>query len=188
LIFEIESAGNIVWISAFNAKPHDLDELLAALKKKTPEVTVQLVDLEKVAGSRYLLLATYNAVTSFESKHPIARTLSMEILLYIAATRQIQEAVIRVGVSPDTGKTGAVLVGKSMEQVLKGAEALRQLLKAESLDELVDRWDSTRVENVRSAYRIGEKEMKAAIRKNEPISGVVQRLLIERSAILSVKK
>ena len=61
-------------------------------------------------------------------------------------------------------------------------------MNAEYLDELVDKWDSTRIENVRSNYRIGEKELRASIRKNEPVSSVIQRLAIERSAILSIKK
>ena len=187
-MFEIEDTGNTVWISAFRANRLRLDELLAALKEKTPKVTVQLVDLEKVPGSRYLLLATYNALKSFGSKQPIARTLNMEILLYIAATRQIQDAVVRVGVTPHTEKAGVVLIGESADQLLKTAEALRELLKTDSMDELVDQWDLTRIENVRSNYRIGDKELKAAIRKNESVTSAIQRLVIERSATLSIKK
>jgi len=165
-----------------------MDELLGDLREKAPDVTTQLFDLERVPGSRYLLLATYNAIKSFGSKQPIARTLSMEILLYVAATRQIQDAVVRVGVTDTTRRAAAVIVGNSEDGVLKAAEVLRGLLGTVSVDELIDKWDSTRIESIRSNFRIGDKELSATVRKNETLSSAIQRLAVERSAILSIKK
>ncbi len=77
---------------------HAITEFQAAF----PNVTVQLFDLDRVAGSRHLLLATINAVKSYDSKRRISRSLGMEILLFVSGTRQISEAVKRVGISPET--------------------------------------------------------------------------------------
>ena len=85
-----------VWISAFAAKPADFDLVLRKVHDEYPNVSVQFVDLDNVPGSRYLFLATLNALKSFRSKQPISKTLGMEILLYVSASRQIAEAVRKV--------------------------------------------------------------------------------------------
>ena len=187
MLFEINEPAEYVWISALDSKP-EVEQILKAMREKTPSVSVQLVDLDKVAGSRYLLLATFNALKSFRSRQPIARSLGMEMLLYIAANRQIGEALSRVGVTADTKRVAAVAVGNSREQVLGAATALSELLMKEPLDNLVDEWNPERIRNVRSLLDIGENELKATIRKDEAMPKTLERLAIERSAMLAIKK
>ncbi len=187
MLFEITELAEYVWISAFDSKP-EVERILRAIQEKAPSVSVQLVDLDKVAGSRYLLLASFNALKSFRSKQPIARSLGMEMLLYIAANRQIGEALRRVGVTADTRRVAAVAVGNSKEQVLGAATTLSELLMKETLDALVDEWNPKRIRNVRSLLGIGEKELKATIRKDEAMPKALERLAIERSAMLAIKK
>lgn len=187
MLFEIRELAEYVWISAFDTKP-EAEQILAKMRKKAPSVSVQLVDLNRVAGSRYLLLATYNALKSFQSKQPIARTLGMEMLLYIAANRQIGEALRQVGVNPKTRRVAAVAVGDSREQLLRAAEVLGELFMKQGRDALVDEWNSERIRNVRSLLDIGDKELNATVRKGEAMSEAVERLAIERSALLAIKK
>lgn len=188
MLFEITELGQHVWISAFSERPEDVEQVLRSMQKRFPEVSVQLVDLDRVAGSRYLFLATFNALTCFRSKQPITRSLGMEILLYVAANRQIGEALKHVGVTSGTRKVAVLAVGRSRDQILGAAAALRELLKAQDLDTLVDEWNSERIGNVRSLFGIGDKEIKAIARKNEDLSKTVERLAIERSAMLTVKR
>jgi len=188
LLFEIKELEECVWISAFDIKPDGVEDVLRSMQERFPEISLQLVDLDKVAGSRYLLLATFNALKSFRSKQPIARSLSMEILLYVAANRQIGEALKNVGVTANTRRVAAIVVGDSREKALNSAGALREILKKEESDQLVDEWDRTRIEHVRSALGIGDKEIGATLRKNEDPAKAVERLAIERSAMLTIKK
>lgn len=187
MFFEIHESGDYVWISAFEGKT-DVDDVLGAVRVQAPKVSVQLVDLDRVPGSRYLFLAAFNAIKSFGSKEPIARSLGMEILLYIAADRQIGEALKRVGVSDETKKVAVVAVGKSKENVLNAATLVAGFWVKESSDVLLDEWNPDRMSNIRSGFDIGEKELKAIIRKDEAVSEAVERLAIERSAMLAVKK
>lgn len=188
MILELPEVSKHVWISGFKLRLSNVDQVLGELGKRFPEVCMQLVDLTQVAGSRYLLLAALNAIKSFQSKHPIAKTLSMEILLYTAASRQISEAINRVGVSSKTNHVGALAVGASQEEVRSAGEFLSQLFKQPSNDQLVDQWTQARVEAVRSAFEIGDKEVKAIIRKDEKTWTAIERLAIERSAMLTIKK
>lgn len=165
-----------------------MEEILRTTQETLPEVCVQLMDLGKVAGSRYLLLSTYNALKSFYSKQPISRTLSMEILLYVSANRQIIEALKRVGITADTQEIAAVAVGPSREAVITARDLLERLLGIKSADELLDSWPADRIDAVQKNFGIGSDELSATIRKDEDACKAIERLAIERSALLTVRK
>ena len=177
-----------IWISAFETKPDDFDLVLRQVHDKYPNVSVQFVDLDKVPGSRYLFLATLNALKSFRSKQPISKTLSMEILLYVSASRQIAEAIRLVGMSSETNKIAVLSVGETKDELSGTAAVLNRTLNQTNNDALVEVWSTARIENVLSLFQIGTKEIKATLRKNESKLQAVERLAIERSALLTVRK
>ena len=187
MIFEIPQEGQWVWISAFNAKPQNIEQLLRIAVEKHPTVGVQIVDLDKVPGRRFLTLATINAFKSFHSK-PIAKTLPMELLLYISGQKQITEALGRIGVTPQTRRVAALAVGDSDEQVSAVAKFLADILGQGYDDQLLDDWPQTRTENVRSGYDIGDKELMAVVQEKEPLTRAMERLAVERSAMLAARK
>ena len=188
MIFELTNAGSHAWISAFNTKPNSVEALFQNVAKKYPEVSVQLVDLDRVPGQRYLKLATVNAEKSFHSKQPIAKSLAMELLLYISAEKQIVRALKHVGITAETRRIAAVAVSADHDQVLAVANFLSEALGQTSEDALLDDWSPLRDQNVRSGFDIGRKEIDAIIQKNETESTAVERLAVERSAMLAAKK
>jgi tRNA threonylcarbamoyladenosine modification (KEOPS) complex Cgi121 subunit len=188
LLFQFPEFSLHLWISAFTSKPNDFDAILRGVQEKYPTLSMQFVDLDRVPGSRYLFLATLNALKSFRSKQPIAKTLGMEILLYVSANRQITEAIRLVGITPNTERIGVILVGKTEGEVSGASELVSQILDQKSNDELIDYWSDERTENVLSLFEIGSKELKATLRKNEAKTQAVERLAIERSALLTVRK
>jgi len=165
-----------------------VEEVLHAAQDKLPEVCVQMVDLDKVAGSRYLLLATYNALKSFRSKQPISRTLSMEILLYVSANRQINEALRRSGVTADTRETAVIAVGQSYVTVAAAKDLLEQLMGMQSSDGLLDFWSAHRIKRVQKNLDIARDEVLATIRDDETMCEAIERLAIEKSALLAVRR
>lgn len=188
MFFEISELAEYVWISAFEGGPDDIEQALRVMQEKFRDVSVQLVDLDRVAGSRYLLLATLNASKSFRSRQPITRSLGMEILLYIAASRQIGEALKHVGITAESRRTATVVVGSSRIRVSEAAAALRVFFAKEDVEGLLDKWDDKRIKSVRSNFGICDKELSAILRKHEGSVRAIERLVIERSAMLSVKK
>jgi tRNA threonylcarbamoyladenosine modification (KEOPS) complex Cgi121 subunit len=188
LLFQIPEFSSYVWISGFNVRPADVEEILRTVQERLPKVCAQLVDLNKVAGSRYLFLATYNALKSFHARQSISRTLGMEILLYVAANRQISEALRRVGIGVETQKIAAIAVSHKREEAVAAGDLLEELFNVKSTDELLDSWPSERVESVKSGFGISSKELAATIRRNEDTSKAIERLAIERSALLTIRK
>lgn len=188
MIFELAENGLHAWISAFNTRPKSPHELFGSVVEKFPEVSVQLVDLDRVPGQRYLKLAAVNATKSFHSKQPIAKTLAMELLLFISAEKQIVRALKRVGITAETQRIAAIAVGDDHSQVLSAANFLAETLGQNSEDQLLDDWSRQRIKNVRSSFDIGERELEAIIQENETEPMVVERLAVERSAMLAAKK
>lgn len=188
MFFPIPDLDLQVWVSAYTTKPDDFDSILRTVREKYPAVSLQFVDLDRVPGSRYLFVATLNALKSFHSKQSISKTLNMEILLYVSANRQIAEAIRLVGISSDTKRIAALAVGKTNEELSGAATLLNRELDQANSDALIDDWTTARMENVLSLFRIESRELNATIRKEESESQAVERLAMERSALLTVKK
>jgi hypothetical protein len=60
LHFDLEEFRSKVWISSFKGKI-DAATIMQAVQEKNPNATIQLFDLDRIAGSRHLFLAAYNA-------------------------------------------------------------------------------------------------------------------------------
>ncbi|OFX15396.1 hypothetical protein A3K71_00260 [archaeon RBG_16_50_20] len=188
MFFQLTEFPVQVWISGFKNRPDNVDATLRSIQEKSPDVTAQLVDLGRVPGSRYMLLAVLNALKSFHSKQPIARSLGMEILLYIAASRQIGEAIQRVGISSSTEKIVGILVGTTRDELLHATKSLARILNQKSDDDLIDNWSPDRIRNVQSIFEIRDMELKATLRAGEAKTKAIERLATERSALLTVRK
>ena len=175
-----------VWMSAYHGSADPTQ--LSSFQAHFPNVTIQLFDLDRIAGSRHMLLATFNAVKSYESKRRISRSLGMEILLFISGTRQISEAVKRVGITSETTRTAVLSVLSVDAEQSKLANFLGEIFNANDDDSLLDMWTSLRRSTVIRTFGIGDKELKAALRNDEMPEKAIERLAIERSAMLSIAK
>jgi tRNA threonylcarbamoyladenosine modification (KEOPS) complex Cgi121 subunit len=188
LLWKLREIASFVWMSGFERKPDDVGGLLALVQEQVPTVNFQVVDLDRVPGSNYLLHAVVNAWKSFKSKQPISHTLSMEMLLYFAANKQINEAIEQVGVGSKTRRSVAVAVGSSEKEVMQAGDLISEMLGAEGNDTLVDECNKDRARSVRQVFGITSKELRAAKRGNEKEWQAVERLVIERSAMLALEK
>jgi len=135
-----------------------------------------------------MLLATFNAVKSYESKRRVSRSLGMEILLFVSGTRQIAEAIKRVGITPKTKRTAVIGVLPGNSDQSKLAAFLGEIFGGKDDDSLLDRWTALRKSKVVRTFGIGDKELKAVLRDGEAAEKAIERLAIERSAMLAIAK
>ena len=186
MLFELTKLGKL-WISAFDGQV-DAAHVMKEAQDKLQGITIQLIDLDKVAGSRHLLLSTFNALKSYNSSRRISRSLGMEILLFISGTGQITEAIERVGISSKTSRTAALALVSSDHEAQRVENFLVEAFKKKADDKLLDEWSKRRRASVQEVYGISSKELVAATRKNEKIEKAIERLAIERSAMLAIAK
>lgn len=108
----------------------------------------QAVDARCVAGRTHLEKAAELALTAGERGRRVADEASVEVLLYAAATRQIDRAIDRLGLTPDTREVGMMIhPGVDTEE-----------LRIERDDSVLD-FRGEKVDRLREAFEIGDVEL-----------------------------
>lgn len=155
----------------------DVGEFVAAVSDVAAETetTVQAFDARYVVGEAHLRRAVELADRAFERGENVARDRAVEILLYAAGRRQIDDA-LAMGVSP--GETPVViLVDGTDESEDAAVERLGERLDFEPAETLGDYDESL----VRDFFDVGDAELAT-------VDGDVESLVCERVALLNVEK
>lgn len=144
------------------------------------DCTIQAIDARYVAGRAHLTRALELTDRAISRDVAIADDRSVELLLSIAGTRQIDRA-FEVGVS--TGRTPVVVVvdasevdGPASQVQEQGAKAVESLLELATFDEIIADEDS-----LREWFEIDETELAAT-------DASLETLVCERVALLSLER
>ncbi|MCD6474066.1 MAG: hypothetical protein J7K47_04075 [Thermoplasmata archaeon] len=132
----------------------------------------QIFDASVICGKEHILAACYHAEKAFKYKKNVAKTLDMEILLYVAGKRQINEAIKFAG-AKDNGKYAFLFYGKSEEE----AKAFIESLGLKIDDSLLE----SSIKKIKK-FGITEKELKTVSKSK------YADLVLERIAMLNIKK
>ena len=132
----------------------------------------QIFDASVICGEQHIKAAYHHAKRAFKYGENISNSLSMEVLLYVAATRQIEDAIKFAG-AKNNGKYAFLFIGKKKNEAIKFVEELglkldNDLLKA-SLSKI-------------KKFGITEKELKS-VNKSKYAD-----LVLEKMAMLAIKK
>ena len=80
-----------------------VQELLDRLNRIGDDSVVQVFDTDFIINKTHLLGAYLNAVMAFKERRNIAKSASMEMLLFAAMTTQIEDAIRIVGIKSPSG-------------------------------------------------------------------------------------
>jgi KEOPS complex subunit Cgi121 len=91
----------------------NVESFLDKIKKisKEKNITIQVLDADKLAGKEHIRFAVEKAMNSFKAGTNIANDLAKEIMLYASGTRQISKAM-RLGVHKGKNNIALVAVGE----------------------------------------------------------------------------
>ncbi|WP_299334725.1 KEOPS complex subunit Cgi121 [Haloplanus sp.] len=160
----------------------DLDTVLSELNAVAAahDVTVQAFDARYVVDRRHLERAVELADRAFDRGENVARERSVEILLYAAGRRQIDDA-LEMGVSEGRLPVAVVVAatGDAPDRETAAADALRERLDLD-IDPTAT-LDSTDDDRVRDFFDVTSAELDA-------VDGDLSDLIAERVALLDVKK
>jgi len=156
----------------------DLDEFLADIEaiSEATGATIQCFDADYVAGDRHLRRAVELAARAREQGTAVADDPAVEILLYAAGRRQINQA-LEMGV--DEGESSVVGVVTGGDEAAAERQ-LRAVLGATAADD-TDRVILGDEETLRSFFDIGDAEVAVA-------DGDLESIVLERVALLDVEK
>jgi len=187
LLKYIEEHGKYVEITGFrNVKIEDAEEFLKAIRKEQQENTaVQFFNAELVATWQHLYFAALNALTAFRNKRNISKNVVMEVMLYASAQRQIQKAIELVGVKCDSANMAMVIIGETPASVKAVLSAVSKRIGAEPAETVLE-LSKGKMQSIRRAFDISEKELKTVMKKNNLEQALVN-LVFERMALLSTQ-
>jgi len=156
----------------------DLDEFLADIEaiSEATGATIQCFDADYVAGDRHLRRAVELAARAREQGMAVADDPAVEILLYAAGRRQINQA-LEMGV--DEGESSVVGVVTGGDEAAAERQ-LRAVLGATAADD-TDRVILGDEETLRSFFDIGDAEVAV-------VDGDLESIVLERVALLDVEK
>ena len=162
----------------------DLDAFLAELEAIAAETgaVVQAVDADRIVDGDHLRLATRLAARAVARGEAVARDPAVEVLLYAAGRRQIDQA-LTLGVETGERRVGFVVADFGD---VPGAARPEASLKAavgavERLCEPAPVLGSFDEAAVRSYYEVTDRELEA-------VAGDLSSLVHERVALLDVEK
>jgi tRNA threonylcarbamoyladenosine modification (KEOPS) complex Cgi121 subunit len=106
-------------------------------------------------------------------------------MLYASAQRQIRKAIALVGVKRDSANVAAVIMGENPDAVKTVLSAVSKRVGAEP-DEAVLALSKGKVQSIRRAFDVSEKELETVMAKGDVEQALVN-LVVERMALLSTQ-
>ena len=120
----LKEYGKYVEITGYQNIEFDKAEaFLKANRKQTQQnVDIQFFDAELIATQEHLYFAVLNALQAFKNKTNLSKSPAMETMLYASAQRQIQKAIERCGIKPQTKNMAVVIIGDDPKQIENALE------------------------------------------------------------------
>ena len=159
--------------------------LKANRKENQANVDLQFFDASLIATQEHLYFAALNAFQAFQNKTNISKSIAMETMLYASAQRQIQKAIERCGVKPETRSMGVIIIGEDPTQLKIMLQVISTYVGVEP-DEKVLEISNFKEHKIIEAFQITDQELKTVI-KNENRTEAVVNLVIERVALLATQ-
>ncbi|HZY95392.1 MAG TPA: KEOPS complex subunit Cgi121 [Candidatus Bathyarchaeia archaeon] len=169
------------------AKIQDPEHLLERLRSEAKVAQIQLVKALLIAGPEHIEFAAENALRAFKGPRPMTKSLAVELLLYISCQRQISVAIQRMGIARGDSEIVLVALSNSEDSLESLARAVSSTIPGERDESLLEITSEKKMEALKTYYRIEDREVEAARFPGESDTDVLKRLVIERSALLSLE-
>ena len=182
----INEYGKYVEITGYQGIVFDkVEAFLKANRKQTSQnVDIQFFDAELIATQEHLYFAVLNALQAFKNKTNLSKSPAMETMLYASAQRQIQKAIERCGIKPQTKSMALIIVGEDLKQI---GDALEEVTKSVGSDPDVSVLGMTKNKEtkIKKAFEITDQELKT-VEDGSPEKAIAD-LVIERVALLATQ-
>ena len=189
MIRKLEGFNKYIIIAGYrNVKIKNVDKFFILVKEKTGNACVQFFDAKLVAGWQHLYFAALNAVNAFKNKLNISNNLSIEILLYASAQRQITEAVKLIGVHPNSCKVAVVIVANTRSEASSLLSIISALLTGSIRDDALLELTDDKVEGIERLFEISDIELEAKVEKEDGMKEALTDLVIEHVALLVTQR
>ena len=160
-------------------------KVLEDLKALGRGFTAQIFDAQPIISLRQIHAAAVAAYLSFKAGVNISKRLEIEFLLRLAADTQIDRALERIGVKPDSREVGFCIFADSRERAVEVGKAAVRVLGGETLTD-AELGVEDRVRSALRFYGIDESEL-GNVQADSRLQAAFL-LILERIATLDIKR
>jgi len=187
MLHSIGEYGKFVEITGFkNVKFSQAEVFLKTHRKiATSTLDLQFFDADLIATASHLEFAVLNALQAFQNCTNISKSLAIETMLYASALRQIQKAIGRCGIKPQTSRMAAIILGNNSGEIQTLLGEVCKCVGSEP-DETVLELSEDKLRKIKEVFKIEEEEIEAVM-NGENRDGAVVGLVIERMALLATQ-
>jgi tRNA threonylcarbamoyladenosine modification (KEOPS) complex Cgi121 subunit len=187
MLYHLKEYGKYTEITGYkNIKFAKAEEFLKENRKETHQnIDIQFFDASLIATQEHLYFAALNALQAFQNKTNISKSPAMETILYASAQRQIQKAIQRCGIKPETTSMAVIIIGENPTQLKTMLQAISTCVGVEP-DEKELEISKFKEHKITETFQITDQELKTVM-KNENRTEAVVNLVIERVALLATQ-
>jgi tRNA threonylcarbamoyladenosine modification (KEOPS) complex Cgi121 subunit len=161
------------------------EEFLKINRKQNRAVETQFFDADLIATPEHLYFAILNALQAIKDKTNISKSAAMETMLYASAQRQIQKAIERCGIKPQTTRMAVVAIGQAPEEIGIVLQELAKWMGTEP-DETVLAVTKDKEERIKKAFEVSDQEINTINIAGDNVKALVN-LVVERVALLATQ-
>jgi tRNA threonylcarbamoyladenosine modification (KEOPS) complex Cgi121 subunit len=182
----IHEYGEYVEITGYQDVDFDKAEvfLKTSRKQTRQDVEIQFFDAELIATQEHLYFAVLNALQVFKNKTNRSKSLFMETILYASAQHQIQRAIERCGIKPQTKNMAMIIIDTDPKQIQDVLQAVTKCVGSEP-NESVLGLTKAKEEKIQKTFEITDTELRTIEYGNR--KKAIVNLVIERVALLSTQ-
>ncbi|MEM2123053.1 MAG: KEOPS complex subunit Cgi121 [Candidatus Bathyarchaeia archaeon] len=168
-----------------HGKPR-IDNVMKEIKDPPEGLTVQLLDSRAIAGRNHIYHAVRLCLKAFRRKLSISRNLQVELLLYLAARRQIDDSIRILGVNEDTKSVIALVLGDSKDNIINYMVGLTSRLGEAAPIQLIGDREVADATYITQIYHIERQELDSTYPDESSSINVLEKLVLERIALFSL--
>jgi KEOPS complex subunit Cgi121 len=182
----IREHGKYLEITGYKNISFDKAEIfLKTNRKQTKQnIDIQFFDAELIATQEHLYFAVLNTLQAFKNKTNLSKSPAMETLLYASAERQIQKAIERCGIKPQTKNMAVAIIGEDPNQMQNTIDALNKGINSKP-DVSVLEMTKTKETKIKKTFKITNEELKTVANNNQ--KKTIINIVIEQVALLATQ-
>jgi len=175
LIEGLVSAGKVEFI-----------RLIQVFGKIAPNSIIQMVNGSVIIGYDHVLFAVLNALNARKNRRMICEDLSLEILVYLSAQRQIKNSMEMLGVRDETKQLVMIAISENQTELERLKESAPHVADLTSDNSFLNSCSDEKLDLVKRTFRISDAELESVGRRPLSEKEKLERLIVEKIALLAV--
>jgi len=151
-------------------------------------VVLQVVDANCIASWRHAASAALRALRAFAEGRNVCDRVEVEIILYISGRRQIRDAIEAVGVKSDSTELAVICASKDSGPAISAVRFFVDSVGGVIDNSALEIRSDEKVNVLRRIFDVSNVELDAVVRSGIDLREAIERIVIERGALLEVLK